>query len=325
MLNETKAAKTMACAACNADCQRFGKHRNGLRRFRCPACGKTYTEPHKRTLNTMYISEDRAVLALQLLLEGNSIRSTERITHTDRNTIMHLLVLAGERCAKLMDAKMRGLPCRHVQCDELWTFCFKKARRVRKGDSIEMGDQWIYVALDADTKLIPVFLVGKRSSENTQAFIRDLRGRVMGTPQLTTDAYIFYRKAVEESFGSNVHFAQLTKLYGDYGQFGNERYSPGKITEVISKVRQGDPDPEHISTSLVERQNLTMRMQIRRLTRLTNAFSKKLTNLKAAIALHFAYYNFCRVHQSLRVTPAMEAGLTDHVWELNDLLAPSGE
>jgi hypothetical protein len=139
--------------------------------------------------------------------------------------------------------------------------------------------------------------------------------------QLTTDAFVFYRKAVEESFGSDVDFAQLTKLYGDYGQAGNERYSPCPIVEVISKVRQGDPDPEHISTSYVERQNLTMRMQMRRLTRLTNAFSKKVENLKAAVALHFAWYNFVRVHRSLRLTPAMEAGITDRIWSIKDLLA----
>ena len=219
-----------------------------------------------------------------------------------------------------MDETMRQLPCKRIQCDEIWAFVGKKARHVRLGDSAELGDQWIFVALDADTKLIPVFLVGKRSSANTQAFIGDLSKRMSGTIQLTTDAYIFYRKAVEESFGSDVHFAQLTKLYGDYGQFGNERYSPGTITEVISKVRQGNPDPKHISTSFVERQNLTMRMQLRRLTRLTNAFSKKLGNLKAAVALHFAWYNFVRVHKSLRVTPAMEAGLADHVWGFGELV-----
>ena len=310
----------MTCETCSVNCQRFGKHRNGLCRFRCPKCRKTFTEAHQRTLGAMYIPQDRAVLALQLLLEGNSIRSTERITNLDRNTIMRALILAGERCKKLMDEKMRDLPCRRVECDEIWSFVGKKARHVRKGDPAEFGDQWIFVALDADTKLIPSFLVGKRSSENTQAFIHDLYNRLAQRIQLTTDAFIFYQKAVEASFGADVDFAQLTKLYGDYGQHGTERYSPSPIVEVISKVRQGDPDPKHISTSYVERQNLTMRMQIRRLTRLTNAFSKKLSHLKAAIALHFAYYNFCRVHSSLRVTPAMEAGLSDHVWTIAELI-----
>ena len=235
---------------------------------------------------------------------------------------MRLLILAGQRSEKIMDEQMRQLPCRRIQCDEIWTFLMKKARNVRTGDPAEFGDQWIFVALDADTKLVATFLVGKRSSENTQAFMKDLYRRVADhRVQLTTDAYIFYRKAVEESFAGDADFAQLTKLYGDYGQFGNERYSPGRITEVISKIRSGTPDPKHISTSFVERQNLTMRMQLRRLTRLTNGFSKKLDNLKAAVTLHFAYYNFCRVHSSLRITPAMEAGLTDHVWSIGELLS----
>jgi IS1 family transposase len=219
-----------------------------------------------------------------------------------------------------MDSQMRQLPCRRVQCDEIWTYVGKKARHVRKDDPAEFGDQWVFVAIDADTKLVPAFHVGKRSSENTQAFITDVFRGVANRIQLTTDAFIFYTKAVEETFGMDVDYAQLTKLYGDYGQHGSERYSPSPIMEVISKVRQGNPNPDHISTSFVERQNLTMRMQLRRLTRLTNAFSKKLDNLKAAVALHFAYYNFCRVHASLRVTPAMESGLTDHVWTMNELL-----
>lgn len=269
----------------------------------------------------MTANPDAAMRALQCLLEGCSIRTTERLTGLNRNTIMRLLVVAGERCEKLMEREMREVSCRRLQCDEIWTFLMKKARHVRKDDPADFGDQWVYVALDADTKLIPAFVVGKRSSENTQLFMRELWRRIADhRVQLTTDAYIFYRKAVEASFGGDADFAQLTKLYGDYGQQGNERYSPGKITEVISKVRSGNPDPDHISTSFVERQNLTIRMQLRRFTRLTNAFSRKLGNLRAAVNLHFAFYNFCRVHSSLRVTPAMEAGLTDHVWSIQELL-----
>jgi transposase-like protein/IS1 family transposase len=321
MMTQATTVQTMTCEACKVDCQRFGKHRNGLRRFRCPVCKKTYTEAHQRTLGTMYISEDRAVLALQLLLEGNSIRSTERITKMDRNTIMRLLVLAGKRCKKLMDTRMRDLHVKHLQVDEIWTFVAKKARHVRKTDSPEIGDQWVFVALDAETKLVPSYFIGKRTSVNTISFMADLYNRLADRVQITTDGYYTYQKAVPECFGLDADFAQLVKLFGDYGQHdADARYSPSPIIEVISKVRSGDPDPKHISTSFVERQNLTMRMAIRRFTRLTNAFSKKLENLKAAIALHFAYYNFCRVHQTLRVTPAMEAGLTDHVWELRELL-----
>jgi transposase-like protein/IS1 family transposase len=321
MPNTTQTAPKMSCPTCNAGCQRFGTHRNGLRRFRCPVCKKTFTEAHERTLGTMYVTQDRAVLALRLLLEGNSIRSTERITGLDRNTIMRLLILAGERCQSLMDAKMWNLSSRYLQVDEIWTYVGKKRRNVRDGDSPELGDQWVYVAIDEQTKLIPAFRVGKRVRPETWAFLWDLHKRLANRVQLTTDGLNHYTVTVPECFGTDVDFAQLVKLFESSGNGPEARYSPPRITEVISKVRIGDPDPDHISTSFVERQNLTMRMQMRRFTRLTNGFSKKLANLKAAVALHFAYYNFCRVHSSLRVTPAMEAGLTDHVWTINELLA----
>jgi IS1 family transposase len=270
-------------------------------------------------MNALPLEKKLAVISG--LVEGNSIRSISRMTDVDRNTINSLLLRTGERCAVLLDERMRQLPCRRLQCDEIWTYVGKKQRRVRDSDPPEVGDQWVYVALDADSKLIPAYFVGKRCSANTQAFMRELYQRVADHRiQLTTDAYIFYTKAVEESFAGDADYAQLKKLYGDYGQFGNERYSPSPITEVISKVISGVPDPAHISTSFVERQNLTIRMQMRRFTRLTNAFSKKLGNLKAACALHFAHYNFCRVHSSLRVTPAMAAGLTSEVWPLHSLL-----
>lgn len=271
----------------------------------------------------MYVRQDRAVLALQLLLEGNSIRSTERVSGLDRNTIMRLLLKAGERCKAIMDKRCRNLHLQHLQIDEIWTFVQKKARRVRKTDPPEFGDARVYVAVDASTKLIPAFYVGKRHRADTREFLWDLYQRIEGRTQITTDGLHHYREGVPDAFGLNADFAQLIKLFGDYGQFDtpDARYSPPRIAEVISKVRSGDPDPDHISTSFVERQNLTMRMAIRRFTRLTNAFSKKLSHLKAAVALHFAYYNFCRVHSSLRVTPAMEAGISDHIWTIAELLA----
>jgi transposase-like protein/IS1 family transposase len=322
MMNEAKSAISMTCQTCNVECQRFGKHRNGLRRFRCPKCLKTYTEQHQRTLGSMYIPQEKAVLALRLLLEGNSLRSTQRITGMDINTIMTLLVKAGERCESLMDSKLRNLRMEHLQLDEIWTYVGKKRRNVRVGDSPELGDQWVFVAIDADTKLVPCFHVGKRHIDDTRTFLWDLYGRLEGRTQLTTDGLHHYRAAVPDTFGLDVDFAQVVKMF-DHGQYDSSeaRYSPSPIVEVISKVRSGDPDPAHISTSYVERQNLTMRMAIRRFTRLTNAFSKKLLNLKMAVALHFAYYNFCRVHSSLRVTPAMEAGIADHVWTIQELLS----
>jgi IS1 family transposase/transposase-like protein len=312
----------MNCKECGIGCQKFGKHRNRLQRFRCLQCGRTYTEDHARLFGPMIVPEDKALIAIQLLIEGTSIRSAERITGLHRDTIIRLLVLAGERCIRLMDTRMWNLRCEHVQSDEIWTFVGKKQRWVRDEDSKDLGDAWVFVAIDAQTKLIPTYAVGKRNLATTHAFIGDLKQRLAKRMQLTTDGFRFYVDAVEEHFGADIDFGQIVKLYGDYGQHDAAgRYSPGSIVEVISKVRQGNPDPRHMSTSFVERQNLTMRMGIRRFTRLTNAFSKKLDNLKAACALHFAYYNFCRIHQTLRVTPAMEAGLTNHTWKLRELLS----
>jgi IS1 family transposase len=272
-------------------------------------------------MNTL--STDKKLSVISSLLEGSSVRSTERITGVHRDTICRLLVEVGDHCNEIMDSKMRNLRCGYVQCDEIWTYCGKKQRRVREDDSPELGDQWVFVAIDAESKLVPVFTVGKRTEETTWYFVNELAERLANRIQLTCDGFVFYQRTVEDAFGSEVDFAQLIKMFGDYGQRDSEaKYSPNPIKEVISKVRCGDPDPDRICTSHIERQNLTMRMQMRRFTRLTNAFSKKLTNLKAACALHFAHYNFCRVHSSLRVTPAMAAGVSNQIWPLETLLSP---
>ena len=267
------------------------------------------------------LSTEKKLAVLSALVEGNSIRAVNRMTDIDRNTIASLLLRTGDYCADLLDGSMRNLRCQFVQCDEIWTFVGKKQKRVRKDDPLEVGDQWVFVAMDADTKLVPVFTVGKRNEETTWYFINELAERISTRIQLTTDGFVFYNRHVEDAFGAEVDFAQLVKLYGQYGQHdADAKYSPSPIVEVISKVRMGDPDPARICTSHIERQNLTMRMQMRRFTRLTNAFSKKLRHLKAACALHFAHYNFCRVHQSLRVTPAMAAGIANEIWPLRALL-----
>jgi IS1 family transposase len=262
------------------------------------------------------------LVVVSALLEGNSVRSTERMTGVHRDTICRLLIQVGEHCAVLLDTQMRELSCQYVQADEIWCYVGKKQRRVRAHDPAEYGDQWIFVALDAETKLVPSFIVGKRTKATTYEFLLDLQRRLIAERrfQLTTDGFHFYERGVEDVFGGTCDFAQLIKLYGEYGQPGAERYSPSPIIEVISKIRDGRPDPKHISTSYVERQNLTMRMQMRRFTRLTNAFSKKLSHLKAAVALHFAHYNFCRVHSTLRITPGMAAGVTNEIWEMERLL-----
>jgi len=245
------------------------------------------------------------------------------MTGVHRDTICRLLVETGKHCAAILDSNIRNVRARYVQADEIWCFVGKKDKHVSIDDPPEFGDQWVFVAMDEETKLVPSFIVGKRTRETTYAFLIDLQQRLAEDRrfQLTTDGFRFYERAVEDTFGAGVDFAQLIKMYGTEVQAGNERYSPSKIVQVVSKVREGRPDPAYICTSHVERQNLTMRMQMRRFTRLTNAFSKKLENLKAACALHFAHYNFVRVHSSLRVTPALQAGITSHIWELGELIA----
>jgi transposase-like protein/IS1 family transposase len=312
----------VTCHNCQTLCNRFGKHRNGLQRYRCAQCRKTFTEDHAKPLDEMRLPIQKAEAILKLLVEGMSIRSIERVTQVHRDTIMRLLLVAGENAGRLMDAKLRGLRTRYFEVDEIWTYVGKKQKHVRSGDSPEFGSQWVFVAIDAETKLIPSFHVGQRMKADAVKFLTDLYYRIEGRTQITTDNLVHYKDAVPACFGTQVDFAQLTKMFGDYGQFDTPeaRYSPPRISGVISKVRAGDPDPAHISTSFVERQNLTMRMQLRRFTRLTNAFSKKLSHLRAAIALHFAHYNFCRVHSSLRINPCMAAGITDHIWAMNELL-----
>ncbi len=322
MMSTAKADMTMTCEACNVDCQRFGKHRNGLRRFRCPVCKRTFTEPHKRTLGAMYTSQEKAILASRLLLEGNSIRSTERITELDRTTIAKMLVLAGTHCEKLLADTIQNLKVRDVEADEIWGYVGMKerAKANRPNAADTLGDAYTYVAMERNSKLILAWHLGKRNKQETLAFIIKLRRATQGKFQLTTDGWPSYPDAVERVFGSDIHYAQLVKVYAA-SRDGEQRYSPAEVVDVEVVPRAGMPDYERICTSHIERQNLTMRMQIRRLTRLTNAFSKKWENLRAAIALHFAYYNFCRVHSSLRVTPAMESGLTDHVWTISELLS----
>jgi len=323
MKNEIKAAETMTCGACEMECQRFGRHRNGLRRYRCPRCRKTYTESHKAALEGSYVPLDKVVLVLRLFVEGNSIRSTERISGLDQNTIMRLLVKAGEKCEKLLGRVLVNVPVRDVECDEIWGFVGKKEghKRASEANDESIGDAYTFVAIERHSKLVLNFTLGRRNQQTTDVFVEGLRGATAPKPfQVTTDGFGPYRSAITTTLHDRCDFAQLIKVYRAPTQ-GEARYSPSEIaaTEVVPVM--GRPDPERICTSIVERQNLTMRMQIRRLTRLTNGFSKKWENHWAALCLHFAYYNLCRIHRSLRVTPAMEAGITDHVWEISDLLA----
>jgi IS1 family transposase len=226
----------------------------------------------------------------------------------------------GQNCEKILDSTLHNLTCKNIQVDEIWCYVGKKQRHLDETDNIdEMGDQWVFVAIDADSKLIPSYIVGKRSADNAQAFIKDLSERLDNRIQLSSDALTAYIEAVELAFGSDVDYGQIVKAY-EAEPMGAGRYSPPKVIGAEKIIVSGMPKRSKISTSYVERQNLTIRMQMRRFTRLTNAFSKKLDNLKAAVALHFAHYNFVRIHGSLRVTPAMEAGVTDRLWSIRDLM-----
>jgi IS1 family transposase len=259
---------------------------------------------------------------ISLLVEGNSIRATTRITGCSKNTVTKLLVEVGKACQKFHNSQVTGVNAKRVQADEIWSFVYAKEKNVpaeMKGDGT--GDVWTWTAIDADTKLIISWLVGDRSADTANMFMIDLAERVTGRIQLTTDALGAYIKAVEGAFGGNVDYARLTKIYGvDYNVTPRGKYSPAVCTGTKTTIENGNPDNGHISTSYVEHQNLTMRMNMRRFTRLTNAFSKKIENHCYAIALHFVYYNFVRIHQTLRVTPAMQAGLTNDLMSIKDIV-----
>ena len=263
---------------------------------------------------------------LHCLVEGNSMRATSRLCDVSINTVTKLLVEVGMACGIYQTQVLRNLPCKRVQCDEIWSFCGMKQKNTpadQERGSEWLGDVYTFTAICADTKICPSFLVGQRTAEDTHEFIADLAGRLAGRIQLTTDGFQQYVDAVEVGFGANVDFAMLVKNYSNpSAQVSAERrYSPSEFMRADKRRITGAPDLKEVSTSYVERQNLTMRMGMRRFTRLTNGFSKKIKNLECAVALHFMYYNFGRIHKTLRVTPAMEAGISDHVWTLEEIAA----
>lgn len=272
-------------------------------------------------LNMNRLPIAKRTMILGMLVEGNSLRATSRICDVSINTVTKLLVDVGSACADYQDRAIRNLKCKRIQCDEIWSFCYAKEKNVpadKKGQ-FGYGDIWTWVAIDADTKIVPTFMIGNRDLRTARIFIDDLKERLANRVQLTTDGLKVYLDAVEGAFGSEVDYAMLVKLYESTQN--ETRYSPAVCVSCEQKAIMGNPDPKHVSTSYVERQNLTMRMQIRRFTRLTNAFSKKVENHAYQVALHFMHYNFCRIHKTLRVTPAMEAGVTDHMWTIEEMLA----
>ncbi len=271
-------------------------------------------------VNINKLSTAKRVAVVSALVEGCSIRSTVRMTGVSKNTIAKLLLELGAACTKYQDATLRNLPCKRLQCDEIWSYVGGKDKNLSSEKREQgLGSVWTWTAIDADTKLIASWLVGSRDAGSAYEFMQDVASRLRNRVQLTTDGHKPYLAAVEDAFGADIDYAMLVKIYG--AEAGSEtRYSPAVCIGCKTETITGDPDPKHINTSFVERQNLTMRMSMRRFTRLTNAFSKKVENHAAAIALYFMYYNFGRVHQTLRVTPAMEAGVTTHVWSVAEIV-----
>ncbi len=262
---------------------------------------------------------EKRVQIASLLVEGNSLRAITRITGISINTVTKLLVDLGAACLKFHDENVKGLQTRRIQCDEIWSFVYAKQKNLPEGQ--EGGDIWTWVGIDADTRLVVSWFVGARDAGAAEYFMEDVSRRLTNRVQLTTDGNTAYLEAVENTFGAKIDYAQLIKMYGPDPNVGPDRkYSPPVCVGGETKIIKGNPETKHISTSYIERQNLTMRMHMRRFTRLTNGFSKKIENHCLAIALHFMYYNYCKIHKTLRVTPAMEAGLTKDIWEVGDLV-----
>ena len=267
------------------------------------------------------LSTDKRCAVVAALVEGNSIRATARMTGVSKPTILKLIADLGPVCADYQDAALNNLGCRRLECDEIWQFVYAKQKNVEKATRApqEAGDVWTWVAIDAESKLIPTWRIGPRDAGTAHAFMTDLAGRLTHRVQLTTDGLQSYVEAVEDAFGMDIDYAMLIKVYGADSE-SERRYSPVVCQSCTVRPVMGDPDPKRISTSYIERQNLTMRMSMRRYTRLTNGFSKKLENHAAATAIHFMYYNFARIHRTIRMSPAMKAGVTDRLWSIRDIV-----
>jgi IS1 family transposase/transposase-like protein len=304
----------VTCHSCRTECRKFGKRAN-RQRYQCSQCRKVFTDARDNTLDGMYLPVEKAEMVLRLLLECNSVSSVVRLTDVHQKTILKLLVLAGEKCERIMGEKIRNVKVRDVELDEIWSFLGKKEKRVRN-----LGDCYTFVAIERHSKLVLSIAMGKRDQATTDVFVEGIRHATAASHfQITTDGFAPYGSAITTTLHDRCDFAQLIKVYRA-PQVDEKRYSPAEVASVEVVPVMGQPDPDRICTSIIERQNLSVRMGTRRFTRLTNAFIKKWENHWAAVALWFAYYNFCRVHKSLRVTPAMEAKIADHVWSVRELL-----
>ncbi len=267
---------------------------------------------------------EKRVAIISALVEGNSLRSTSRMVGVSINTVTKLLIDVGTACSEYQNKVMRNLQCRRLEIDEIWAFCYAKQKNVpvEMQGTFGIGDVWTFVAIDAETKLVPHWLHGNRTACDAKSFVEDLAGRLAHRVQVTTDGHRMYLEAMEAAFGGAVDYAMLVKIYGNEGNKKNPetKYSPGECCGTEKTVVTGSPDHDLVSTSYIERQNLTMRMRMRRFTRLTNGFSKKLENLMHSVAIHFMHYNFVRSHKTLRMPPALKAGITDHLWTLEEIV-----
>ena len=284
-----------------------------------------YSNVNKENDMANILKTEKKVTVVSMLAEGSSMASIARITGIHPDTIMRLAVRIGQACAKIQDEKMRGLNCKQIEVDEIWGFVGAKRNKAKRAGAY--GDVWTFIALDADTKLIPSFVVGKRDLYHARAFMEDLAGRLSRRVQLSSDALNAYPEAVESGFGNEVDYGQLVKTYAvvNLNKDAASRYSPAEVVKTERTIISGMPDVRRITTSHIEKQNHTLRMHCRRLTRLTNAFSKKFENFQAAVALNFAYYNFCKTHKSLRMTPAQAAGIESSAWTVEELVKRCGE
>lgn len=317
----------MQCQACNAPTKRFGKDRKGNQRFRCLTCRKTCSERPERPLGDMRLPLDRALLCLHLLCEGSSVRAIERITGTEKKTILRLLVQVGEGCERMLEETIHAVPVQDVQADEVWTYirCKQGTRERRKITDADSGDAYCYIGIERASKLVLAWHLGRRNRWDAHDFIEKLDRATAGDFQLTTDGFNGYPAAVDYALGSRVSYAQVIKEFGSEGGEEARRYAPPRLISQEKIVISGDPEEDRICTSHVERANWTLRGHLRRFTRLSNGFSRKKENLRAALALYFAYYNFVKFHKSIRMTPAMKAGIARKPWSLADLLAAAQE
>lgn len=313
----------MTCHNCRLEAVKAGRGRNGLQRYKCQQCSKRFCEPRQKPFGAdVRLPKDTVVRILHCLVEGNSVRSTARLCDVQPKTVLSILVLAGENCERIIGRVVVNVTVKDVECDEIWGFVQKKEANKTPAEAHDdsKGDAYCFVAMERNTKLVLNFALGRRTTATTDAFIEGVRAATAPQRfQISTDGFPAYKASISTTLGDRVDYGMLIKTYAQPVD-ENRRYSPADVVNAKPQVVFGDPDKSRICTSHIERQNLSIRMGMRRLTRLTNAFSKKWDNLWAAYCLHFAYYNFCRIHKTLRVTPAMEAGIASRVWTLADLL-----